>query len=70
MSRTIFAPGFLDKKSVASMKMILSAVMMVPSFCIIPTRSPSPSKANPKSACVSWTFCIKSLRFSGRSGSG
>ncbi|MCY1530740.1 hypothetical protein D9M68_659420 [compost metagenome] len=44
--------------------------MMVPSLVTTPTRSPSPSKARPRSAFSSLTLAIRSSRFSGLPGSG
>ena len=41
-----------------------------PLLSIIPTLSPSPSKAIPTSACKVFTFSFKILKFSSTAGSG
>ena len=43
---------------------------MVPVLVTTPTRSPSPSKARPRSAFSALTLAIRSFRFSGLPGSG
>ena len=50
--------------------MNLSMVIIFPFSSTAPTLSPSPSKAIPKSACVSMTFSLNFFKFSGTDGSG
>ncbi len=69
-SKTIFAPGFLVRISLAKIIINLSPQIISPSSSTTPILSPSPSYAIPRSAPSFLTAVIKSFKFSGMVGSG
>ena len=51
-------------------RMRVSGQMISPSLVTTPRRSPSPSNANPRSACSALTTVTRSSMFAGSAGSG
>ena len=70
LTSNMIVPFFVARISLLKIIKILSGKTILPSFVTTPTLSPSPSNARPKSAFVSLTFLIKSVKFSGLPGSG
>ncbi|MCY1550871.1 hypothetical protein D9M68_871560 [compost metagenome] len=69
-SNRMGAPGTRESTSCANSIICRSGKMLLPPRVMMPRRSPSPSKARPRSAPVSFSFAIRSRRFSGLLGSG